>query len=162
MNAHTGQIPTPRPDYARTKLENELAALRQRRRKLSADISGRDMTGDDADTAQAMESSENLAWLTDRIAELESRLIDQTPTQRSALPTDTEVTLRFPDGDAQTFRIVAIPEEIFEGEEDTTITVDSPLGHALVDRDAGDTISYTTAAGRMHAEVLNLRVPSGR
>ena len=80
----------------------------------------------------------------------------QAREQRDRLAVDgTVVTLRFPDGDVATYRIVAIPEE----NGDDVVTAGSPLGQALVGRGVGDAISYQGPDGELHAEVVSVRAP---
>ncbi|KEI43560.1 GreA/GreB family elongation factor [Saccharopolyspora rectivirgula] len=153
-----GSVPEPR-GAARQRLESELANLREQRRNLASALDSGDVVGDDADTAQALEESRQLAWYDNRIRDLERRLSGGADFSE-ALPTDTRVTLKFSDGTTQTMRIVAITEEIIEGEEDETITVKSPLGSAIAGHKPGDRITYSTAAGTEEAEILDIRMPS--
>src|SRR5690606_29501375 len=149
-----GSVPEPR-GAARQRLESELANLREQRRNLASALDSGDVVGDDADTAQALEESRQLAWYDNRIRDLERRLSGGADFSE-ALPTDTRVTLKFSDGPTQTMRI----EEIIEGEEDETITVKSPLGSAIAGHKPGDRITYSTAAGTEEAEILDIRMPS--
>ncbi|MGH3972199.1 MAG: GreA/GreB family elongation factor, partial [Pseudonocardiaceae bacterium] len=71
----------------------------------------------------------------------------------------TEVTLRFDDGEVLTLRVVAIPEEIGEDDDAGAVTLDSPLGRALVGGEVGDIIQYATPSGTALVEVLALQMP---
>ncbi|HEU0087887.1 MAG TPA: GreA/GreB family elongation factor [Pseudonocardiaceae bacterium] len=145
---------------ARKRLEQELARLRERRRTLAAELEQRDMVGDRADNAEALELGDDLVWVEEHIAELVARLAGVQPADGAdRLPGGTEVTLRFADGTEATLRVVTFPEEIPEGAEDTALTVHSPLGRALVGHHPGDTIRYPTPDGLAHAELLDLRLP---
>lgn len=78
-----------------------------------------------------------------RIGELERLIAGQgAPGAAPGLVDGTVVMLRFPDGDVATFRIVAIPEQTPADGQDDAVTASSPLGRALVERGAGDTITY--------------------
>ena len=90
-----------------------------------------------------------------RITEIERLLAGQVVGAGARLTDGTVVTLRFPDGDVATYRIVAIPE----GNGDDVVTAGSPLGQALVGRVVGNAISYEGPDGELHAEVVAVRAP---
>ena len=76
------------------------------------------------------------------------------------LPNGTLVKLRFPDDDADIeMRVVNFIEETPAGEEDTTLTADSPLGLALFGRKAGETITYRTPRGELQVKLLAIEQP---
>jgi transcription elongation GreA/GreB family factor len=143
---------------ARARLQEELKALRERRDGLVADSRALDTTGDRGDNAQPLVEDDEIARIDDRIDEL-SRVLAAGAGQQAGVPDGTTVTLRFGDGTEQTLQVVAITEEIPPGQEDTTITSDSPLGLALAGHQAGETISYATPAGAAQATILSLDLP---
>ena len=114
---------------------------------MSAQLGGEDPTdpdrGDSGDAAAQLEGLDDLARTDQRIDEIQ-RLIagSGVPDAEPGLADGTVVTLRFPDGDVATFRIVAILEEAPSDGGEDVVTVDSPLGRALVGRGAGDPITY--------------------
>jgi transcription elongation factor GreA len=141
------------------RLEQELARVREQRRRLAVQLGGEDPDdpdlGDRGDEAFQLEGLDDLSRMDRRIAEIE-RLIAgpgalNTPP---GLADGTVVTLRFPDGDEATFRIVAIPEQAPAEGQDDVVTTSSPLGQALVGRSAGDTITYRGPDGDLQAEVV--------
>jgi transcription elongation GreA/GreB family factor len=149
---------------ARGRLEQELARLREQRHRLAVQLGGEDPEdsdpGDRGDQAVALEGLDDLARVDARIADIERLVADQgalnTPTR---LADGTVVTLRLPDGDIATFRIVAVPEQApTDGGEDV-VTAGSPLGRALVGQGAGDTITYRGPDGDLRAEVIAVRAP---
>lgn len=150
---------------ARGRLEEELARLSERRRSLGAEFDERDPVGDRADGAESLELADDVAWLDDRIDELVGLLSgasgsdDQSAADR--LPDGTVVTVRFADSTVQTLRVVAITEEIPEGQEDTALTTHSPLSRALAGHHKGDTVGYPTPDGPAQVEVIDLRLPNG-
>lgn len=150
---------------ARQRLEEELAVLRSRRHELAEGLSDPVVVGDRADNAEALQRSDDLAWVEDRITELTDRLAQfdasgaELTGQPGELPDGTVVTLRFADGTTETLRVVAITEEIAEGEEPNTITTRSPLGRALTEARAGTAVTYRTPAGELRAEVIEIRRP---
>ena len=75
------------------------------------------------------------------------------------LPNGTEVTLRFPGDEPLRMRVINYLEETPAGEEDTTLTADSPLGLALFGRKAGDTVTYSTPGGELHVDLVAIDYP---
>jgi transcription elongation GreA/GreB family factor len=149
---------------ARDRLEHELAALRARRDRFAAEVRARDPVGDQADNADALRLDDDIAALDDRIAEL-SKLLSGGGTRESrswGVPDGTTVTLRFGDGEVETLQVVAVTEEIPSGQEDSTVTADSPLGLALVGHHSGDTIRYPAPAGEVEAHIISLEPPAPR
>lgn len=164
-STETGRERAERVAAARRRLDEELAVLSRRRRELAVGLSDPVVVGDRADNAEALQRSDDLAWVDDRITELTDRLahLDARGTdlvgEPGALPDGTVVTLRFADGGTETLRVVAMTEEIAEGEEPITITTGSPLGRALVGAAAGTAVTYRTPAGARNAEVVEIRLP---
>lgn len=148
-------------DLTRQRLEEELAQLRARRRALAAELDARDSVGDRADHADMLEQADDAAWLDERIAEVSS-LIARGGVPEPAdgrLPHGAEVTLRFDDGEVSTLRVVAITEEVAEGDRAGAVTLDSPLGRALAGSKVGDIVEYPTPSGKALVEVLAFRKP---
>jgi transcription elongation factor GreA len=148
----------------RDRLEQELARVRGQRHRLAVQLGGEDPDdpdlGDRGDEAVRLEGLDDLARMDRRIGEVE-RLIaglgaHDTPP---GLADGTVVTLRFPDGDVATFRVVSIPEQAPADGQDDVVTASSPLGQALVGRRAGDTITYRGPDGDLQAEVVALHTP---
>lgn len=150
-------------DAARENLAAELDRLRQRRERLELEVrNDRGMVGDHGDAAEAIQRAEELVSLTDRVNELDRRLRGgPLPVEdgAAALPGGTEVTLRFDDGEVVTMQVISIIEEAPVGREAETLTAQSPLGRALVGRQAGDTVTYTTPQGRNRVELLDVKLP---
>ncbi|HKS49786.1 MAG TPA: GreA/GreB family elongation factor [Amycolatopsis sp.] len=146
---------------ARERLEQELAALRDRRDRLAGQVRARDRVGDQADEAFSLRLDDDIAAMDDRIGELSELLASgrNVETGTHGVLDGTRVTLRFADGEVQTLQVVAVPEEIPAGQEDAMVTFDSPLGLALSGRAAGDTIAYSAPAGVVRAEIVSLEPP---
>lgn len=143
---------------ARERLETELAALRHQRERMAAQIRAKDPVGDQADEAYLLRLEDDIAAIDDRIVELTDLLAGAGRGTRGVAD-GTTVTLRFSEHDVQTLRVVAVPEEIPAGQEDTMVTSDSPLGLALAGRKAGDTITYSAPMGVVRADILELVPP---
>jgi transcription elongation factor GreA len=144
----------------RQRLEEELTQLQARRKALADELGGRDTVGDRADHADLLEQADDVAWLDDRIAEITGLLARGGVPEPAAgrLPHGAEITLRFDDGEVSTLRVVAIPEEATE-DDAGAVTLDSPLGRALVGSKVGDIVQYGTPSGPALVEVLAFRMP---
>jgi transcription elongation GreA/GreB family factor len=148
-------------DATRDRLEQELARAHEQRQRLATQLGGEDPAdpdaGDRGDEANQLEGLDELARMDRRIREIERLLAGpDAPDTLPGLADGTVVTLRFPDGDVASFRIVAITEEAPADGQDDVVTTTSPLGRALVGRHAGDTITYRGPTGVLQAEVVAL------
>lgn len=148
----------------RDRLEQELATVCEQRNRLAVQLGGEDPDdpdlGDRGDEAVELEGLDDLARMDRRIDELKRLIADpgalDTPP---GLADGTMVTLRFPDGEEATFRIVAVPEQAPADDQDDVVTASSPLGQALVGQRAGDTVSYQGPDGELRAEVVAVHAP---
>lgn len=152
------------PPEVRKRLADELATLRTRRRELAGALEEWDRVGDRGDSSEALELGEDAAWLDERIGELVARLAGAVPWSgpveaAPSLPDGARVTLRLADSTVVTLRVVAIPEEIPEGAEDTALTTHSPLGRALAGHGPGDVVRYPTPGGPVEVVLLDLQLP---
>ena len=125
---------------------------------MAAQIRAKDPVGDQADEAYLLRLEDDIAVIDDRITELSDLLAGGGRGTRGVAD-GTTVTLRFAENDVQTLRVVAVPEEIPAGQEDTMVTSDSPLGLALAGHKAGDTITYSTPMGIVRADIISLEPP---
>lgn len=147
----------------RDRIEEELADLRRRRDQMRAELQGdADTVGDRGDAADALQRSEDLAGIDEQINRLTWLLAGGNEDTPGQLPNGTEVTLRFPGDEPVRMRIVHFLEETPAGEEDTTLTSDSPLGLALFGRQAGETVTYSTPRGELQVELLAIDIPNER
>ncbi|MBA2324604.1 MAG: GreA/GreB family elongation factor [Pseudonocardiales bacterium] len=149
-------------DQARERLREELEVLRTQRGAVTDGLDEVDTAGDRMDGAETLRRHDEVAMLDDRITEL-TRLLagGHAPGEQAAneLTPGTRVTVRQPDGSVETLRAVAITEEIAPGEEDTALTVDSPLGKALAGHGAGDTVGVETPDGTRRMDVIDIEPP---
>jgi transcription elongation GreA/GreB family factor len=164
MSGPTGADGSERSDATRARLEEELDRVRGQRQRLAAELGGEDPDardpGDQGDEAVQLDGLDELARVDGRIAEIE-RLIAGSggPDGPPGLADGTVVTLRFPEGDVATLRVVAITEEAPADAQDDVVTVSSPLGQALVGRRPGDTVTYRGPDGDLLAEVVEVHAP---
>ena len=150
-------------DEESDRVEEELAELRSRRDQLRAELQGdADTVGDSGDAADTLQRSEDLAGIDEQIDRLTWLLAGGNADTPGQVPNGTTVTLRFPGDEPIQMRIVNFLEETPAGEEDTTLTSDSPLGLALFGRRAGETVTYSTPRGELQVELLAIEFPNKR
>lgn len=152
---------------ARQRLEQELDVLRSRRADLDSGRMSEDRADDEADSAEMLRRADEVVRIDDRINEITRLMavggavsgVSTHADTDGGLADGTMVTLRFDDGGVRTLRAVAITEAVPEGEEDSSLTLDSPLGQALAGHDVGDSVSYETPEGTVRAEIVGIRAP---
>ena len=158
MSPNTGSKKFAEQEHAR--LESELAELRRRREQLHAELQAdAESVGDRGDAAEALQRAEDLGGLDEQIARLTWLLAGGNTTVEGQLPNGTQVKLRWPDGEETKMRVVNFIEETPAGEEDTTLTADSPLGLALFGNKAGAEITYRTPRGEQQVTLLSIKLP---
>ena len=120
-----------------------------------------DTVGDRGDAADEIQLAEELGFVDRRISELEATLQGgaSAPSAAGALPDGAEVTVKLPDGQVVTMRVISVVEQIPAHEVDETLTADSPLGLALAGHQPGDVVSYATPHGQEQVELLAIRLP---
>nr|WP_119293870.1 GreA/GreB family elongation factor [Streptomyces sp. YIM 130001] len=146
--------PAPISEVARQGLEQELSALREERSKVAATLEDSDdAVGDRGDAADEVQRADALDRLDNRIEELTRRLqegVAQGPPPTEAVGVGSTVTVRFPDGAEQTLEVT----EVAGGLTPDLVTVDSPLGRALLGGHTGDTVNYRSPGGRSSVTVV--------
>ena len=158
MSPNTGSKKFVEAEHAR--LEAELADLRRRREQLHSELQAdAESVGDRGDAADALQRAEDLGGLDEQISRLSWLLAGGNADVEGQLPNGTKVKLRWPDGEETAMRVVNFIEETPAGEEDTTLTADSPLGLALFGHKAGDTITYRTPRGEQTVTLLSIKRP---
>ena len=153
--------PTGLSDEAHERISAELDRIRERRDRLEAEVrNDRGAVSDHADAADAIQRADELASLDERIIEPDRLLrTGPLPNGTDTLPFGTEVTLRFPDGAVIKMQVITVIEETPVGGEAEALTAGSPLGLALVGRQAGETVTYTTPQGQNQVELLDVKYP---
>jgi transcription elongation factor GreA len=142
----------------RQRLSEELRVLRtEKLPELTARIQDANEHGDISDNSEYEELKEELVLTDARIHELEfllDKAEDIEPPAEGRVGLGSTVTLRSDDGEEESWRLVS-PEEA-----DTragAISTDSPVGHALIDRQVGDTTSVETPGGTITYTILSVR-----
>ncbi|MCZ7416059.1 MULTISPECIES: GreA/GreB family elongation factor [unclassified Streptomyces] len=147
--------PEPMSADALRAFRRELDDLRDERAKVAATLRGEDPAGDRADEADQLRRASDIVRLDRRIFELEGRIRQASvadPPPADVVAVGSSVTLRFGDGAEETLQVGDVAEALDPAE----VTVDSPLGRALLGRRAGDAVRYTTPAGPATAVVLSI------
>ncbi len=142
-------------EHASRALSGELDVLRSRQRELAEGLDGDDFPGDRADQADAIERASELQAIERRIAEITRQLASSAepadPTPAGQVGLGSVVTLRHADGTTDAVRIGIVVED-----DATVVTPDSPLGHALLGRHAGQEVAWATPAGPRQAQVVEV------
>ncbi|MFE7550029.1 GreA/GreB family elongation factor [Streptomyces gardneri] len=149
--------PEPLSAVARAAFERELGDLRTERETVAVTLreGGGDQVGDRADQADELQRVTELQRLDARIATIEGRLREGAvagPPSTDEVGVGSSVTVRFADATETTVQIGEVAEVL----DATMVTVDSPLGRALLGHRAGDTVTYDTPEGPTTAVVLSL------
>ncbi|CAL9282479.1 GreA/GreB family elongation factor [Streptomyces sp. SudanB182_2057] len=152
--------PEPIGAQARRALEQELADLRDERRLVAGTLREPSASaGDQADQADQLRRADQLGRLDRRIEDITERLREAAsagPAPTDVVGVGSTVTVRFPDGETETLRI----GEVAEALDQTLVTVDSPLGRALLGRRPGDTVRYDTPDGPATAVLVSIGEPA--
>ena len=137
-------------------LKTELAELKARRPALVAEVANARSQGDLSENFAYHDARQHLGMLDGRIQTIENTLryaqvVDEAGAQ-SVVQIGSLVVVQDEFGESS-YQIVGPTEgNIARG----MISVASPLGRALVDRRAGDTVSFTTPAGERKATIVSV------
>jgi len=153
-------------DGGRDRINAELTRLKKRREHLLTGlVSDEDTVGDSGDAADEIQQAEDVGFVDSRSPSWRASYMAagsaNTPT--GLLPDGAQVTLRLADGGVTTMRVISdvaeIPESPEAGQEDETLSADSPLGLALAGHQPGDTASYETPQGPQRVQLLSVKLP---
>ncbi|MEQ7129180.1 GreA/GreB family elongation factor [Actinopolymorpha sp. B11F2] len=141
---------------ARTRLEKDEIELTQRRAELVAE-QGSDTGGDLVDQASFATQQIEIESIDRRLARIRD-LLSATTVANDA-PDDTVavgsvVTLRFDDGSTETYQVGLIEEQAGDV---VALTPTSPLGQALMGRQANDKVTYDAPVGELTVEIVEVR-----
>ncbi len=142
------------------KLEKELRDLKTRGRKeIAEEISEARSKGDLSENAEYDAAKEAQGHLEKRIAELENTLatasiIDDKNIDTSKAYVLSTVTIHNKKVDKEMkYTLVSKDEADFKKGK---ISVDSPIGKAILGREIGDTFTVKVPAGKLELEILNI------
>lgn len=144
------------------KLDAELRDLKTRgRREIAEDIAEARAKGDLSENAEYDAAKEAQGHLETRITELEntlatSRIIDQKDIDTSKVYLLSTVTiLNKKMNKEMKYKLVSKDEADFK---EGKISVDSPIGQALLGHEVGEVVEVTVPAGTLELEVLNIEI----
>jgi transcription elongation factor GreA len=144
-----------------TKLRKELEELRHElTSKLPKELEAARAHGDLRENAEYEACKERQGVLTARIGQIEQRIRDLSVHSVQSIPRDavgygSVVTLESLDeGDEQVFEIV-LPEEVDVAAG--RISVSSPIGRALLNKEVGDEVEVQTPKGKKGFQIQKLR-----
>jgi transcription elongation factor GreA len=149
----------PMLEEGHRKLSDELKRLRQQERPAIVEaIEDARAHGDLAENAEYHAAKERQGQVEATIAELEDRLsramvIDPTTLSGDKVVFGATVTLRDEDGKKVKYQLVGQAEA---DAKDGRISYNSPLGRALIGRQAGEEVEVTTPAGDRYYEVKKI------
>lgn len=114
------------------------------------------------DPERAVETVENYQRAAQELQRLRWLLasagaLDEIPDDPRVVVMGDRVTIRFDDGGVETYILVHPAEAPFE---DQRISVDSPLGSALLARHVGETIEVALPSGSYRCEILRAARPA--
>jgi transcription elongation factor GreA len=142
------------------KLSRELRELRTNGRKsIAQQIDEARSHGDLSENAEYEAAKEAQAHLEKRIAELEmslsnSRVIDEKTVDGSKVYVLSTVTiLNKKTGKEMTYTLVSKQEADFTSGK---ISIDSPIGSALMGKELGDVVEVKVPAGKLELEIRNI------
>jgi transcription elongation factor GreA len=144
-----------------TKLRKELDELRyELKAKLPKELEEARAHGDLRENAEYEACKERQGYLTARIGQIEQRIRDLSLHSVHSVPHDTvgygsRVILEdLDDGGEQAFEIV-FPEEVDPSEG--KISLGSPMGSALLNKEVGDEVEVQTPRGKKAFQIRELR-----
>ncbi len=139
------------------RLEAELAELRQRRQDLFDTVQAANSNNEASDSGEYEELRDDLVYAESRVRELEQILANAEVIERGSKDgiarLGSHLVLKF-EGETEEWALVS-PEEasIHDGD----VSVDSPVGQALLGCKAGDSVTVTTPGGEVTYEVVAVK-----
>lgn len=148
-------------DEAQRRLRDELAVLRAQRDQLRGQGPEDYRAADSGDRAEAMRRADDVFRIEDRMNEINHLLVvgsgaRTVRTGGGVLTEGATVTLRFPDGEEETFYATSVLDSAPEGTAAELLGLESPLAKAIAGHQAGDTITWATPAGPQQAELVRI------
>jgi len=145
------------------RLRAELEQLwRHERPQVTAQVAAAAALGDRSENAEYIYGKRRLREIDRRVRFLRSRLdrmriVDQPPRDRTRIFFGARVTLEGAGGERLRYRIVG-PDELDMGSEH--ISMDAPLGRALLGKSLDDEIEVELAGGARRYLILTIEYPS--
>jgi transcription elongation factor GreA len=144
------------------KLEAELKDLKTRgRREIAEEIAEARAKGDLSENAEYDAAKEAQGHLEDRITKLEdalanARVLDKNDLDLSKVRVLTTVTILNKKMDKEMkYTLVSANEADFAAGK---ISIDSPIGKALMGREIGEVVEVDVPAGKLELEIKNIEI----
>jgi transcription elongation factor GreA len=143
------------------QLKKELEGLRyELNTKLPRELEKARAHGDLSENAEYEAAKERQGFVSARIGQLEQRVRELSMYSLESIPHDvvaygSQVTLEnLDDGETETYEMV-FPEEVSAAAGQ--ISLGSPMGRALMNKEVGDEVEVRTPKGRRTFEIIALR-----
>ena len=142
------------------RLKKELDELRfELKSKLPKELEAARAHGDLRENAEYEACKERQAFVNARIVQMEQRIRDLSLYSVHSIPREavgygSQVTLESEDGEEVRYEIV-FPEEVDVAAG--LISIGSPVGKALINREVGDEVVVATPKGRRTYSIVQLR-----
>ena len=149
-------------EHVQQRLRDELATLRAQRDQLRGDNAEDHRAADTGDRAEALRAADDVFRIEDRINQI-NQLLTAGPAARtvggrpSALAEGSTITLRYSDGDEETFYASSILDAAPDGAQIELLGLNSPLARAIAGHSPGDTITWTTPTGAQQAQLVKIK-----
>jgi len=143
------------------RLKKELGELRHElKTKLPKELEAARAHGDLRENAEYEACKERQGLLNARIGQIEQRIRDLSLYSINSIPRDavgygSQVTLENVDDGAEEKYEIVFPEEVDPAAG--LISIGSPLGKALLNREVGDEVVVATPKGRRSFQIVELR-----
>lgn len=143
------------------RLKKELEELRfELMTKLPKELEAAREHGDLRENAEYEACKERQGYLSARIGQIEQRIRDLSLYSLNSIPRDavgygSQVTLENGDDGGEERYELVFPEEV--DPSTGLISIGSPLGRALLNREVGDDVEVTTPKGRRRFQIIELR-----
>ena len=136
--------------------------LKNERPRITADVAHAASLGDRSENAEYLYGKKRLREIDKRLHFLQKRLevleaVDPSTFTGTVVRFGAEVTFADEEGEEHTWTILG------EDEVDTDkhiLSYVSPIGRALLGKDIGDTVKFTTPKGEREVEVVRVRYPN--
>ena len=142
------------------RLKKDLDDLRfELRRKLPKEIEIAREHGDLRENAEYAAAKERQGFVNARIGQIEQRIRDLSLYSVDAIPRaavgyGSQITLEGDDGNEEKYELV-FPEEVDAAAG--LISIGSPLGRALLNKEVGDDVEVVTPMGKRGYSIVQLR-----
>ena len=142
------------------QLHKQLEELKIEKPKVIARIELARSHGDLKENADYHAARERLGFLEGQLAFIQDRIARAEVIDPSKLVTDkvimgTRVKLEDSDGDIEHYHIVSDMEG---GSTDEKVSINSPIGKALIGHKVGDDVSIAIPKGTLHYKILDISV----